>query len=125
MNEGNTASQLIPIGLNLVAAVFGASGQFFYRRGSQQLASLPLWKNFDLAIGCSLFCLVMVLFVVAYKLGGKMSVVYPFYATTFIWSTIIAVVFVGEKVSLTQWFGIAAVTVGTALIAIGQTSTPS
>jgi len=123
--NGETPSQLVPIALNLVAAIFGASGQFFYRRGSQQLADVPLWKNYELGVGCLLFCLVMVLFVFAYKLGGKMSVVYPFYATTFIWSTIIAVSFLGEKVSALQWCGIAAVTVGTALIAMGQASSNS
>ena len=114
------SSQAIPIVLNLIAAVVGAFGQFFYKKGSQHLGSVPLWKNYNLAIGCLLFCGVMVLFVAAYKLGGKMSVVYPFYASTFIWGAIIAMTMLGEKVTVIQWIGILAVTAGTAAIAIGQ-----
>ncbi|RYD62969.1 MAG: hypothetical protein EOP84_34090 [Verrucomicrobiaceae bacterium] len=105
------------------ASAIGAGGQFFYKRGSQQLSSVPIWKNYDIAIGAALFCAVMVFFVVAYKLGGKMSVVYPFYATTFIWSTFIAVKYLGERVSTLQWIGILTVVVGTALVALGQAST--
>ena len=121
-NVTQTSSQLVPILLNLVAACIGAFGQFFYKRGSQDLGSVPLWKNFNILAGCALFCVVMVLFVVAYKMGGKVSVVYPFYATTFIWSTLIAMTILRESVSPLQWIGILAVTVGTAVIAAGQGS---
>lgn len=113
-------SQAVPVLLNLVAAGVGAFGQFFYKRGSQRLSTVPLWRNLDLAIGCLLFCGVMVLFVAAYRMGGKMSVVYPFYSTTFIWSTAIAVYLAGEPVSPVQWAGVFAVAFGTAAIAFGQ-----
>ncbi len=82
--------QTIPILLNLVAAVAGAFGQFFYKKGSQKIAQ-GFYLNSPLITGVLLFCVVMVLFVIAYRLGGKISVVYPFYATTFIWGTLIGV----------------------------------
>jgi len=113
-------TQVVPVLLNLVAAVLGAFGQYFYNKGSKLIGTLPIWKNLDIFAGCLLFCGVMVFFVVAYKLGGKMSVVYPFYASTFIWAAIIAVAINGERINGFQWAGILAVTLGTAAIAFGQ-----
>ena len=82
-------SQFLPIVLNCIAAVFGALGQYAYKKGGLILSQVPVWKNFPLLVGILLFCGVMVLFVFGYKLGGRISVVYPYYATTFIWSALI------------------------------------
>ncbi len=122
MPETQSPSQLLPICLNLVAAGIGAFGQYFYKKGSALLTAIPVWKNVDLIVGCLLFCGVMVFFVASYRLGGKISVVYPFYATTFLWSTAIAVFLVGESVSAMQWAGVLAVVAGVAAIAAGQSA---
>lgn len=113
-------SQLIPIVLNAIAAIVGALGQLFYKRGSEQIGQIPLWTNINLLLGCLMFCGVMVFFVIAYKMGGKMSVVYPFYATTFLWSSVISVFVLGERIGVMQGVGIAAVFAGVSLIAMGQ-----
>lgn len=89
------ADQKIPILLNLLAALFGAGGQYYYKLGAQKSQLLPI------LVGVVLFCAVMALFVFAYRLGGKISIVYPFYATTFIWGALIGV-FV-EKEPFSQW----------------------
>lgn len=115
-------AQTIPILLNLVAALVGAFGQYFYKQGAAKLASVPIWKNGSLFIGCVLFCAVMALFVAAYRLGGKMSVVYPFYATTFLWSTALSTIVLGERVTPLQWTGVVGVVFGVAAIAAGQSS---
>lgn len=81
-------SQKIPILWNLLAAFLGAAGQLMYKKGGQKIVEIPFWQNFQLHLGILLFCGVMVCFVLGYKAGGKMSVVYPFYATTFFWATL-------------------------------------
>ena len=116
------SSQFIPILLNLFAALIGSLGQLLYKKGSLLLSSVPLWKNTPLIAGCICFCGVMVLFVTSYRMGGKVSVSYPFYATTFIWSTAIAALVLHETVQPIQWIGNLAVAAGVALIAIGQSS---
>ena len=113
-------SQFLPILLNIAASFAGAFGQYFYKRGADTLTSVPIWKNTDLGLGCLLFCGVMLLFIAAYRMGGSMSVVYPFYASTFIWSTLIAVLLAGESVSGLQCGGILLVVLGTVLVAIGR-----
>ncbi len=89
------ADQKIPILLNLLAAFLGAFGQYFYKTGAQksQMGSI--------AIGVALFVGVMALFVLAYRYGGKISVVYPFYATTFVWGALIGVFL--EKEPWSNW----------------------
>lgn len=84
-----------PIIFNLIAAFLGAFGQYFYKIGAQK-------QNYwSLGAGVILFCGVMVLFVLAYRFGGRISVVYPFYATTFLWGALIGYFF--EKEPLNVW----------------------
>ena len=66
-------SQNLPIVLNLVAAFFGALGQYFYKLGGQKLGTVPLYKNYPLIGGILMFCAVMGLFVAAYKAALMMA----------------------------------------------------
>jgi uncharacterized membrane protein len=113
-----TQSQTLPIILNLIAALFGAIGQYFYKLGAEKMKVLPLWQNWSIALGVISFCFVMVLFVISYRLGGKISVVFPVYATTFIWGTLLEMVIDKHTLSLPQWIGTFLVIVGISMIAI-------
>ncbi len=110
--------QTIPMILNLVAAVIGALGQWLYKIGGTQLGQIPLYKNWQLYLGMILFCAVMILFVVAFKLGGRLSVVYPVYATTFIWGTALAITVDREPWVWAQVFGVVLIVVGVSIIAM-------
>jgi drug/metabolite transporter (DMT)-like permease len=112
-------SQTLPIILNLVAAFFGAIGQYFYKQGGKRLGTEPLYQNWPLLVGMILFCGIMVLFVWAFKMGGRLSVVYPVYATTFVWGTLLAIWAEKEPYSLAQLVGVGIVFVGVSVIALG------
>ncbi|PIK14802.1 hypothetical protein [Halobacteriovorax sp. JY17] len=109
--------QLVPALLYLVAAFIGAIGQYAYKLGGNKLSEVPVYMNFPLILGILLFCLVMVLFVVSFKLGGRLSVVYPIYATTFIWGTLIGVFVDKEVVSVNQILCTLLVVLGSAGVA--------
>lgn len=94
--------QLVPALLYLLAAFVGAIGQYAYKIGGNKMGHIPIYQNYSLFLGIFLFCLVMVLFVLSFKLGGKLSVVYPIYATTFIWGTLIGVLLDKEQVTIPQ-----------------------
>lgn len=111
--------QKFPILLNVLAAIAGAGGQYFYKKGGERLTSVPLFQNWPIAVGIFLFCVVMLLFVLAYKNGGRISVVYPFYATTFLWGALIGVLAEKEAFSMSQFAGLALMFAGLALIARG------
>ncbi|MBY0384254.1 hypothetical protein K2X05_03770, partial [bacterium] len=114
--ESLMENQKIPILLNCIAAFLGALGQYYYKKGSALLSEQPI--NGSLIGGVLLFCIVMVLFVVAYKMGGKISVVYPFYATTFVWGTFIGVYFEKEVVRKGHFVGLALLLAGLVVIAM-------
>ncbi len=75
----------------LAAALLGAVGQYLYKAGADRASDA--WSyvaNPRLLGGVVCYVAVMVLFVAAFKRGGSMAVLYPLYATTFVWGALIA-----------------------------------
>lgn len=110
-------SQTFPIIINLFAAIVGALGQYCYKLGAQKLKLVPLLLNWQIWLGALLFTLVMVMFIWSFKLGGRISITFPAYATTFIWGTILGVLFDKESFNWIQALGILLVVVGISLVA--------
>ena len=112
-------SQIMPIVLYLIAAFIAAFGQYCYKLGAGRLGQISILYNWQLFLGMFIFCVVMVLMVAGLKIGGKLSVVYPVYATTFIWGAIIGVVFDKEQWVYSQAIGIGLIVVGVTVVAFG------
>src|SRR4029078_6931598 len=76
-----------------VAAVAGAAGQFLYKTGAGRLTA-SFWSFFNISLisGGACYVAVLGLFVAAFKRGGELSVLYPIYASTFIWAALISLV---------------------------------
>lgn len=119
------SSQGLPIIMNLIAAFLGAFGQYYYKKGGEIIAHGGNWLNLQVIIGVVLFCLVMVFFVVAYKMGGRISVVYPFYATTFIWGAMIGIFWEKEPWQPMLLIGLGLVVAGVSVMAISLGKTVS
>jgi multidrug transporter EmrE-like cation transporter len=100
--------------LFLVAAVLGAVGQFLYKSGAERaggsVASYLL--NVRILGGAACYIAVMVLFVAAFKRGGSLSVLYPLYASTFIWAALIALVAYGTPIKPLNVAGMALLVIG-------------
>jgi multidrug transporter EmrE-like cation transporter len=75
-----------------LAALLGAVGQFLYKSGAERAggSALSYLLNVRLLGGVACYVAVMILFVAAFKKGGALTVLYPVYATTFIWAALIA-----------------------------------
>ena len=82
----------VSIALFALAALLGAVGQFLYKLGADAARSgaSSYVLNPRLWGGVLCYIAVMVLFVAAFKRGGQPSVLYPVYASTFIWAALIA-----------------------------------
>jgi multidrug transporter EmrE-like cation transporter len=106
----------------VVAAVFGALGQYFYKTGSDQAPAswIGYLLNIRLATGVICYVLVMVLFVAAFRRGGAMSVLYPVYASTFIWGAIIALAAFGEPIRPINVAGMVLLVVSMYLMGLGK-----
>ena len=74
----------------LIAALLGALGQFFYKSGAEKTdGTLLSYLNIRLLGGAVCYIAVMTLFVIAFKRGGALTVLYPVYASTFIFAALI------------------------------------
>jgi hypothetical protein len=109
-------SQLYPIILSLIAAILGALAQYFYKIGALKLTEIPLYKNFYLLGGMISFFWVLLLFIFAFRLGGRMFVIYPVYATTYIWGGLIAYYWAQEPINSWQIAGVGLIMSGVSLI---------
>ena len=100
--------------LFVIAALLGALGQYFYQSGaaaaSGSIASYVLNARLVAGVGC--YIAVMVLFVAAFKKGGELTVLYPVYASTFIWAAIIAYFAYGTPIRGANVAGMALIVAG-------------
>ena len=113
---------LLSIVLFLLAAFFGAAGQYLYKSGAERTTASP-WSyvaNLPLLGGVVCYILVMVLFVAAFKRGGAMSVLYPVYATTFVWAAIIAQFAFNEPIRAVNVAGMLLLAAGMCLMGLGK-----
>jgi multidrug transporter EmrE-like cation transporter len=106
----------------IFAALLGAIGQFLYKAGAERATGswLSYLTNPPLLGGIVCYVLVMVLFVGAFKRGGAMSVLYPVYATTFIWAAIIARLAFHEPIRLINVAGMLLLVAGMCLMGMGK-----
>ena len=84
----------------LAAAFLGALGQYLYKSGADQAGgtAASYLANPRLLGGVICYLAVMVLFVAAFKRGGALTVLYPLYATTFIWAAVLALAVYGTPI---------------------------
>ena len=80
------------IGCFLLASLVGAVGQLLYKAGAGQMdgSAESILLNSRIWAGVVCYALVMGLFLAAFKRGGSLSVLYPIYATTFIWAALLS-----------------------------------
>jgi multidrug transporter EmrE-like cation transporter len=100
--------------LFLFAALVGALGQFLYKSGAER--TTDVWYsyllNWRLATGVVCYLGVMVLFIAAFKKGGALSVLYPLYASTFIWAALIGQVAYDVPIKTINIAGMALLIIG-------------
>jgi multidrug transporter EmrE-like cation transporter len=86
--------------LFLIASLLGAVGQFLYKSGADAAGGTvsSYLLNPRILGGVVCYVAVMVLFVAAFKRGGALSVLYPVYATTFIWAAMIGLMAYGTPI---------------------------
>ncbi|MEE3078287.1 MAG: hypothetical protein VX341_03040 [Bdellovibrionota bacterium] len=118
------SSQTLPIIISLVAAFLGAWAQYFYKLGATRLDLKNYLNNHNIFLGMISFTLVLILFIWAFRIGGKMYVVYPVYATTYIWGGLIAFYLLKESFGPWSITGALLIILGVMLISFEHLSKP-
>ena len=106
--------------LVIVSTLLTSSGQLFLKKGANQLSiSLPsLITNFPLIIGAFIYIVAALLLIISLK-NGELSVLYPLYATSFVWVSILSIHFLNEPSNPFKWAGVLAIISGVAFIGRG------
>ncbi len=111
MSQSTPISSVI---MFVVAALLGSVGSYLYKSGADgadgSIASFVL--NLRILTGVACYIAVMVLFVAAYRNGGALVVLYPTYATTFIFGAIIALLAYDTPIQLINVLGMVFLVVG-------------
>ena len=91
----------------IIAAMFGALGQYLYKAGAESSSGtlFSYLTNLKLIGGVLCYIIVIILFVAAFKKGGSLTVLYPIYATTFIWAALIALLAYGTPIKIINLVG--------------------
>ncbi len=98
----------------LIASLLGALGQYLYKSGAASAGGsiVSYLVNPRLLAGAACYIAVMVLFVAAFKKGGSLTVLYPLYATTFIWAALLAFIVYGTPIKPVNVTGMGLLVVG-------------
>lgn len=102
-----------------IAQIFlkkGAAGLLF-NQGSVGLF-FSILGNFPLIIGCFLYGMAAIIFIIALK-GGDLSVLYPIIATSYFWVTLLSQFYLGEKINFLKWTGVFIIFLGISIVGFG------
>jgi len=106
-----------------VASIAGAGGQIFLKKATDVLKLNPValvtnWYLWGFAI---LYGLGVIINIGAYKLGGKVQLLYPMISLSYIVAAFFAWKFLGESISAWTWAGSIVIIMGVSLIGYGAT----
>lgn len=103
--------------LTAISALLGSIGQIEFKRGAETLkfSIYDLLSNYHLFYGVFLYALATIIYIYALS-KGRLSSIYPIIATSYVWTTIFARIFLKEPVNLTNWSGIFFIIIGVILV---------
>lgn len=109
-----TATPVSSVLMFLCAAALGAVGSFCYKSGADHAAAgiMGYIGNLRLLAGVCCYIAVMVLFVAAYRRGGSLTVLYPTYASTFVFGALIGRWAYGTPITVLNITGMLLLAVG-------------
>lgn len=106
----------------LAASLSGATGSYLYKTGASAGGNtlIAYLSNPRLLGGVACYTAVMVLFVAAFRKGGSLTVLYPIYATTFIFAAGISLLAFGTPIRPVNLVGMTLLVSG--IFLMGKTS---
>jgi multidrug transporter EmrE-like cation transporter len=116
--------------LVVCCTVIGAVAQILIKKGTASLganptmidAALAMVLNPALLAGFSMYGVSMVLLVLALR-HGELSLLYPVFALTYVWVSVLSVLILHESMNVFKIAGIATIVGGIAVLGRGQQST--
>jgi drug/metabolite transporter (DMT)-like permease len=113
--------QLVLMGAMVFAAFFGGFGQIFLKKASLNFSLKPdlLLTNWWFYAFIFAYGIGVVINILAYKAGGKVTFLYPVIALSYIFAAFLAWKLLDESISALTWAGIITIIIGVSLIGFG------
>ena len=107
--------------LVFIAGAFGALGSLILKISSSSfsLNPLKLIRNWKLIVGYVVFLISIIIFVLALR-EGELSIMYPLLALSYVWTALLSMRYLGEKMNAGKWLGIALIILGVFFIGLGS-----
>ena len=115
------STKLWAIGIILFSTLLTSTAQLFYKFAADKLSFdiLSLITNYELIIGIVLYAIGGILLILSFR-GGEVSVLYPIFATSYIWVSFLSIYFLSESMNVFKWVGIFTIVSGIILIGYGS-----
>ena len=107
------------MGAMAFAALLGAFGQFFLNQASGTFTFRTILTNHWLYAFAFVYGIAVIINILAYKAGGKMSIIYPVISLSYVFAALISWRLLGEHISAWTWIGTITIVLGVSLIGIG------
>lgn len=117
-------TKLWAMGIVFASTLLTSTAQLFWKFGSNKLEFniLSAITNIELITGILLYAIAGILLILSFR-GGEVSVLYPIFATSYIWVSFLSIYFLGEIMNPYKWIGISAIVAGIVLIGLGSKKT--
>jgi len=108
------------VALVFSCTVLGAVAQLLIKKGTASITPdlMSIVLNLPLFVGYSIYGINTLLMVLALK-DGEMSMLYPIIALTYVWTTLLAYLVLGEPPNLYKNVGIITIVIGVAIMGSG------
>jgi len=115
------ATKLWAMAIILAATLLTSTAQLFYKFGAEKLSFdiLSIITNMELIAGILLYAIGGILLILSFR-GGEVSVLYPIFATSYIWVSIMSMYFLNEVMNIFKWTGVFVIIAGIVLIGYGS-----
>ena len=117
---------IVALACVLLASLLGAVGQFLFKAAAERggSAGLGFLATPSALAGLACYVTVMMLFSYAFRRGGTVTVLYPLYASTFIWAAVMAWALYGQPIRWIHVAGMALLIVGMICMGWGNAAAP-
>lgn len=109
---------LLAIGSVLIASILAGAAPFLFEYGAKNTQGrvIAFITSPYIIIGMLMYVTVMVFFTYAFRVGGTVRVLYPIYATMFIWAALIAWMLHGDPIEPIHILGMVLLIAGIVLM---------
>lgn len=107
--------------LVLLTTMVVSAAQLLWKLGSLRFTQDPMsyLANPPLLLGIFLYIIGAAMLILAFR-GGELTVLYPIFATSYIWVSILSMIYLGEAMNAIKWFGVFFIFSGVSMIGYGS-----